>query len=437
MSAARADRKHHRKGGGLAHALLAGAAALPWAGALAQSEPFLDDAKAGAQLRAYYFDRDLPANVTQQSTAIGGWLWGRTGYWRDFLQFGGTFYTSLPLADPKNKEGAGLLKPGQNGYGVLGEAYARLKYGEQTGTFYRQLIGSNPQTPLVRSLATDSSYLAPHDIRMSPYTYEAAMFNGNITDTLRYQAGYVDSVKNQNAEHFVSMSSFAGVTTKNTGMWTGGMQWQPKKDLWVQGFYYSVPDTIRIAYTDVDWVNWISKDSHYRFASQYTDQRSDGANLLTGHSFSTWNGAVYGEYGWNWLTLYAAYSTTGNGQQIRNPYSDGPLYVTRRIKTFGRAGEDAVLLGSTFSLAPLGLNGLSFDMNVTADTNHPPNTPTGAFQPKWREYDTDLVYRFSKDFVMPNTRIRLRWATVGEDYGTRTDRTNDLRFDLNWAVNFN
>ena len=438
MSATRTGWEHARKGAGLAYLLLAGAAAaLPWAGAFAQSEPFLDDAKAGAQLRSLYFQRDLPANVTQESAAIGGWLWGRTGYWRDFLQFGGTFYTSLPLADPQNKEGAGLLKPGQNGYGVLGEAYARLKYGEQTATFYRQTLGVNPQTAQgVRSLQTDLNYLGSHDIRMTPYTYEAAMFNGKITDTLRYQAGYVDGVKDQNSEHFVSMARFAGVN-KDAGLWTGGLQWQPRKDLWVQGFYYSVADTLRIAYTDVDWVNRISKDSYYRFASQYTDQRSDGANLLTGSYFRTWNGAVYGEYGWNWLTLYASYGATGNGQQIRTPYSFGPFYISQRIKNFNRAGEDAAMLGSTFSLAPLGLNGLSFDMNISADTSHPPNTPTGAFQPKWREYDTDLVYRFPKDFVMPNMRVRLRWATVGEDYGTRIDRSNDLRLDLNWAVTFN
>ena len=41
------------------------------------------------------------------------------------------------------------------------------------------------------------------------------------------------------------------------------------------------------------------------------NQRSDGSNLLTGSSFKTWNGAVYGEYGWTWLTLYGAAGSTG------------------------------------------------------------------------------------------------------------------------------
>jgi hypothetical protein len=34
-------------------------------------------------------------------------------------------------------------------------------------------------------------------------------------------------------------------------------------------------------------------------------------------------------------------------------------------------------------------------------------------------------------------RLRARWGTVREDFGTRTDRTDDLRLDLNWAVSFN
>ena len=268
--------------------ILIAAGALLFAGAVDADEPFIADAKAGAQLRSMYFERDLPANVEQQSWAAGGWVWGRTGYWRNFLQFGGTVYASLPLIDPDHKDGGLLLRPGQNGYAVLGEAYARLKYSEQMLTLYRQRLGVNPQTAEgVRSLQTDLNYLGSRDIRMTPLTYEVAMFNGKVSDSLRYQAGYVDSVKDLNSDRFVSMSRLAGVTTRNAGMWTGGVQWEPQKDLWVQGFYYSVADTLRITYADVDWVNRISKDSYYRLAAQYTDQRSEGANLLTGRYFKT------------------------------------------------------------------------------------------------------------------------------------------------------
>jgi hypothetical protein len=415
--------------------IAAGAMALAMAGtARSQGNPFIDDAKAGAQLRSLYMQRDSPAS-TQESWGLGGWIWGRTGYWRDTVQLGATVYGTVPLHGPDGKGGLGVLRPDQSGFAALGEAYARFKYGGvHTATLYRQMIGSNPQKAAgVRGIQTDMNYLGTNDTRMAPYTYEALMFNGQAADNLWYQAGYVDGIKDRNASKFVSMSRFAGAN-KDTGLWNAGLQWQPLKDLWFQGFYYHVDDTIRITYLDADWVNRIDKDSYWRLAAQYTDQRSEGANLLG--SFKTWNGALYGEYGWKWLTLYGAAGTTDEGAAIRNPYSFGPFYISQRIKTFSRAGEDALMLGTTFNLAPLGLNGFSFDFSI-ADGKHAIDAGTRAALPKWREYDYDLIYRFPKESVVPNMRIRLRYGTVREDFGTRTDRTDDTRVDLNWAVPFN
>jgi hypothetical protein len=204
----------------------------------------------------------------------------------------------------------------------------------------------------------------------------------------------------------------------------------------VQASYYSVADTIRIGYLDLDWVTRTSKDAYYRFAAQYSDQRSDGANLLLGRSFSTWNAGLYGELGWNWLRAYGALGRTGEGEQIRNFYSFGPFYISQRYKVFSRAGEDAALLGTTFDLASAGLPGFSIDLNV-ADGRHAINAVTRAALPKWREYDTDFIYSFAKDSVAPGMRVRFRWARLYEDFGTRIDKTTDTRLDLNWAVSFN
>ena len=94
---------------------LALAALLP-APALSQSagSPFVDDAKAGAVLRSLYFRRDLPNNAVQESWALGGSVWGRTGYWRDTLMFGGTIYGSGALYGPNDRDGTLSLKPGQD-----------------------------------------------------------------------------------------------------------------------------------------------------------------------------------------------------------------------------------------------------------------------------------------------------------------------------------
>jgi hypothetical protein len=384
-----------------------------------------------------WFDRELPNGKAQETWATAGWLWGRTGYWRDTLMLGGTVYADVPFYGPDDKDGGLLLKPGQKGFAVVGEAYGKLKFSEQVFTLYRQRIGSNPQKAAgVRGLQVDMNYLGSRDIRMVPHTYEAAMLNGPITGSLSYQFGYVDKVKDINSDKFVSMSRLAGVTTRDTGLWNGGLQWSPAKDMWVQGSYYHVDDTIRIAYADFDWVSRIDKDSYWRVAAQYSDQRSEGANLLAGRAFKSWNGGLYGEYGWTWLRLYGAASSTGTGQAMRSPYSFGPFYIGQRIKTFNRAGEDALMAGVTFDLARLGLPGFSIDLNA-ADGRHAIDAATRAALPKWREYDTDFIYLFPKESIVPNMRVRLRYGTVREDFGTRVDRTDDIRFDANWAVNFN
>lgn len=401
-------------------------------------EPFVDDAKAGVALRSMWFDRELPNGKSQETWAAGAGLWGRTGYWRDTFSLGGRLYAELPLYGPKDKDGGLLLLPGQKGYSIVGEAYGKLKFADQVFTLYRQAIGANPQKAEgVRSLQTDLNYLGSRDIRMVPLTYEAAMLNGPITRSLSYQFGYVDKVKDINSDKFVSMSRLAGVTTKDTGLWNGGLQWNPAKDMWVQGFYYSVNDVIRIAYADFDWVSRIDKDSYWRVAAQYSDQRSDGANLLTGSAFKSWNAGLYGEYGWQWLKLYGAASSTGSGQAMRSPYSFGPFYIGMRIKTFNRAGEDALMAGTSFDFGKLGLlPGFSIDLNVS-DGRHAIDAATRAALPKWREYDTDFIYAFQKDSPLAGARVRLRWATVREDIGTRVDRTDDTRLDFNWAINFN
>ena len=99
------------------------------------------------------------------------------------------------------------------------------------------------------------------------------------------------------------------------------------------------------------------------------------------------------------------------------------------------AGEDAALLGTTFDLASAGLPGFSIDLNL-ADGRHAINPVTRGALPKWREYDSDFIYTFAKESAVPGMRLRLRWA-VYEDFGTRTDKTNDARLDLNWGVSFN
>ena len=122
------------------------------------SEPFLRSAEFSLQPRLYY--RDLHnSSGSQEAFAAGGALSLTTGWWRDTLQLGVTGYTTQPVFAPNGAGNTGLLRPDGEGLSVLGQAWARVKYGPATATFFRQAL----QLPFING----------NDSRMIPNTFEA------------------------------------------------------------------------------------------------------------------------------------------------------------------------------------------------------------------------------------------------------------------------
>lgn len=144
-------------------------------------DPFFKDAKVGYHFRTFFMDKENPNGSINEAWAAGGWLHGRTGFWRDTLQLGATYYFSLPVYAPDDKGGTQLLTPDQGSISVLGELYARLRYEKQTLTLYRQEINMGyPRPAGARSNRSDLSYVGKLDNRMVPVTYQAALLGGPI-----------------------------------------------------------------------------------------------------------------------------------------------------------------------------------------------------------------------------------------------------------------
>src|SRR5262245_15532312 len=117
--------------------------------------PFLRDATLTLHLRTFYYDGTQNKGTENEAWAGGGWLGYRSGWILDTFVIGATVYGSAPFYAPADKDGTFLLKPGQKGYGVLGEAYSTLRYQDYALlTGYRQLV--------------DQGYINPSDIRMTP-----------------------------------------------------------------------------------------------------------------------------------------------------------------------------------------------------------------------------------------------------------------------------
>jgi hypothetical protein len=206
------------------------------------------------------------------------------------------------------------------------------------------------------------------------------------------------------------------------------------KDVWVQGWFHVVSDVMRIGYLDADYVLHLSKASYLRLGGQYTDQRSDGSNALTGKPFSTSNAQAYGEYGMDWLTFYGAYSRTGSGADLRLPFTSGPIYTQQVTRTFIRAHESAWQLGVGADLgawAP----GVTTFLDVTSGKDAV-NAGTGAKLANELEYDLGAMWTLKqKGSYLDGLRSRVRYGWVTDQTKVGDKKSTDLRIDINLPIN--
>jgi hypothetical protein len=405
-------------------------------------DPFFKNAQAGYNLRTFSMDRENVNGSLNQAWAGGGSLYARTGFWRDVLQLGATYYFSLPLQAPDDGDGTQLLAPGQDLISVLGELYARLRYQKQTLTLYRQEIDMGyARMAGVRANRSDLAYVGKLDNRMVPLTYQAALLGGPIADqspasgSVSYWAGYVRDAKLRDSNEFISMGQAIGAKGSAAGMSMAGLQWSPMKDLWAQAWYHQVSDVLAIGFADLDYVGRLSKQSYWRLATQYTRQTSAGGTALAGKSFSTSNWEAYGEFGWQQFTFYGAYSTIAKAQQIRTPFSSGPIYTQMLTRNFTQAGEETFVVGGAVKLDSLA-SGLSLTLDA-ANGRSAVNPASGAAVPDEREIDFGIHWTYrAKGSMFDGVRARLRKGWVYDSAPTGTQRGTDLRFDLNWPIRF-
>ncbi len=148
-----------------------------------------------AQLRYYTLHRNYDELVENSidifdkryknqklSNALGGYFGFESGALYHFT-IGSTLYTSQPIFhNPTAKGGLQLLKDNQDGYSVLGEAFVKWEYEQTIVKVGRQLL-------------TNYGYLSDDDIRMTPYTYEAAIFENRDFENITLRVAAVSGVK--------------------------------------------------------------------------------------------------------------------------------------------------------------------------------------------------------------------------------------------------
>jgi hypothetical protein len=395
----------------------------PWLKEQLKDTPtFFRDTMLNLNFRTYYFYRDnYPGSSPQinEAWALGGALSYRSGWFLDHFGMGVVLYTSQPLYAPDDRDGTLLLKPGQEGYTVVGQLYARVKLIEDN---FINLYRYEYNTPFINK----------NDNRMTPNTFEGYTFTGAYggkdgTPRFNYGFGFIDRIKLRNADRFISMSEAAGAEV-NRGVVTGGGRVSYKGLTFGAINYYS-SDIINIFYTEGSYKLPVTDRLGLLFSAQYADQRSVGEDLLNGYSFKTNQVGVRSDIGYGGAILTLGYTHTSRGADMQSPWSGYPGYTSVQVQDFNRAGENAFMAKLSYDFTRLGLEGVAaYVLFVHGWSRVDPSTKDPV--PNENEFDADLQWRPPWRFLK-GLWLRVRYANVRQ-YQEPKNRLNDFRVIVNY-----
>lgn len=375
--------------------------------------PFIRDAKFSAQLRSYYLKRENYDSSYNEAWALGGSVGLKSGYAGGWLAVGAVAYTSQPLYAPDGRDGTLLLQPGQDGYTVLGQIYAEIKFSESV---FGAIGRKEYNTP----------YLNKNDSRMTPNTFEGGSIYGTHKDgsggQWKFGGGYLTKIKERNSDEFVWLSRDAGANV-DRGLYVAGANYQ-KGDMSIGAANYYSDDIINIFYTEAKYGFPLTEAMKLKLGLQYSDQRSTGGNLLTGADFSTNQWGLKGDLNVGAALFTMAYTSTANGDNMRSPWGIYPGYTSVQVEDFNRAGESAVLIRASYDLAALGLEGLSvYALWVDG---------SGVKGPLYNQNEGDLNLQWTpKSGAWKGTSIRVRYAKVYQQGGGDPEK-DDFRIIFNY-----
>jgi hypothetical protein len=364
------------------------------------------------QLRNYYFHRARDDNSNMETWAQGGALGYVTTSWKNRLRLGATLYGSQKLYGPKDRDGARLLKPGQQSFGVLGEAYleARL-YRDLTLKAYRQKL----QLP----------YLNGDDTRMVPNTFEALTLYDFSGEHFVYGIAQTWRIKQRDASNFDSMTGAAGIEGPDRAVSTAAARYTFSNGTNIGLINHYGRDFINIFYTEFNSRVRPVMGLGLQLSAQFTSQNSVGDEL--GGDFDARSWGIKTATSYDSVMLSLAYTSTSNDTGIQSYWGGKPGYLSLMIKDFDRAGEDAWLVGMSSDFSIFGKNPFSGFINYArGDTpDHGRNA-----SPDQSEFDITLDYKPASG-ILTGLWFRLRGAFVGQE-GSHGEDLMDIRFIVNY-----
>jgi len=390
--------------------------------------PFLQDTTLSLHLRTFYYDGTQNQGTENEAWAGGGWLAYRSGWLLDTFAMGATLYGSAPLYAPTDKDGTFLLAPGQNGYYVPGEAWGALRYEDYAVLKgYRQLV--------------DQGYINPSDIRMTPYTFEGVTVGGTV-NVVQYLAGYLWKIKPRNADTFISMAEQAGAARSNGGVGLIGVQVRPWADLRIDVSNQYGIDTFNTLYAKADYRYPVNDAWAIRLGVEFTDQRAVGDALVANAAARKWVTQVGGARAqviYRQLTLTGAFSITGSGNNIQNPWGTYPGFISLidapAAQNFARANEKALLIGAAYDFSALGASGLAGTLNFASGTAAI-DPRTRASLSDQREFNVKVDYQPSRldSTILRGLALTVRASLYDQEHSGRLARQIQVILNWEWDV---
>ena len=382
---------------------------------LEEAPAFWRDTQLLIQPRVYYFDRHRENVFDSQALAYGGGLVYGSGWWRDRVKLNASLYTTQKAYGPDDKDGTLLLKLGQEGFWVLGEANVELKLSQDTvATLYRQ--------------AFNLPYINKNDSRMVPNTFEAYTVL-HTQPGWDFGVSHVTKMKRRFSDEFVSMSEAAGFNNTDEPMTMAGSSYNFNDDVNIGALNLYSWDYFNTLYAEANAVWRFRRGQALRLGGQFTHQKDVGDAI--GGDFDTYvySGKVSGS--WRNAIVTLAFSSTDDNERIRSPYGGYPGYLSLMLRDFNRAGEDAWLAGASYDFKSIGVPGLSGFVNYAR--GYTPDSGSNA-SPDQSEFDITVDYRFQSRAV-EGLWLRARAAFLDQDEGVAGGfDVRDYRVILNYKL---
>jgi hypothetical protein len=393
-------------------------------GELKGMPPFFRDTVVTFKPRTYYLNQDRPDGTRSEAWALGGSLEYVSGRFHDRFQIGAELFTSQPLYAPADADGTLLLKPGQEGYTVLGQLYAKLRVG-----------GDDIVTLGRREFSTP--YVNRQFSRMTPNTFEAIALKGSFiplrTQKFDYEVAYLSKVKLRDSDTFVPMSQAIPFATQDDG--TVLAQALFTVDNWAFGVAnYFTPQTLNIFYAEATWTPAVTWPKGFKLSGQFTDQAevSGSGATFNGQLLSRNVGLRMTTASENAVYNFAV-STTDAAGGIISPWGSNPTYTNPVIKNSNRPGESAALFSVAYDFAAHGVPGLSASIILAAGWNAR-DPSTGQALSTQSELDLTLDYKVPKG-VLNGLWLRLQHNQLHDSSTSLSgEATTEWRAIVYWEI---